>query len=253
MSTDPQIFNNTVWILAPHFKYPAISGGDVYIFGMAKGLSYRYARVELVGADAQHSIKSGQIASSVTVGSHLRNKWQAALRTLVFRSSYQKERFLTRKYLNFVKHLFVQRDDLLFVSFLASHDALQFIKKPLAKPFIVTHNFDPEYFDLMAHATRNPLSKLVFELSAKYSLRLLKNLEANVHLVHINEYDLSRYAGIAPNVHHCIFQAGVSYDEDRILSLAHLRKKSLDGANLPVLGFVGSLWASQNIAGLLHF
>lgn len=253
MSTDPQIFKTTVWILAPHFTYPAISGGDVYVLGMAKGLSSRFASVELVGADAQHSIHSGQVVSSVKVDSHLRNKWLASLRTLVFRSSYQKERFLTRKYLNFVKHLFIKEDDLLFVSFLASSDAIQCIKRPFAKSFIITHNFDPEYFDLMAHATSNPLAKLVFELSAKYSLELLKKMKTAVRLVHINENDLSKYASVAQQLQHFLFEAGVSYNEDRFVSLKQFRKQRLEEVHSPILGFVGSLWAAQNIAGLVYF
>ncbi|HSR39796.1 MAG TPA: glycosyltransferase [Phnomibacter sp.] len=253
MSDDAHIINATVWILAPHFRHPAISGGDVYILGVATGLSYKYARVELVGADAQHSIRLGRITAATTVGSQMRSKWLASVRTLLFRSSYQRERFVTKKYLAVVKRLVIHNGDLVFVSFIASHSVLQCMDVPSCERFILTHNFDPDYFDLMANSTRNPVARLVFRMSADYSLRQLKEMDGNVQLVHINEHDLSKYAGIANNVRHHLFEAGVLYDERRLNNFAQARKKDLAGMNAPVLGFVGSLWATQNVAGLMHF
>jgi hypothetical protein len=221
--------------------------------GVAVGLSYKYSRVELVGADAQHSLILGHIITSSVVGSQMRSKWLSSVRTLLFRSSYQRERFITPKYRAVVKRLSMQSNDLVFVSFIASHSVLRCINVPSYKPFIITHNFDPDYFHLMANSTRNPVARLVFRMSANYSLRQLKAMDEPMQLIHINEHDLAKYAGIANHVRHYLFEAGVLYDERRLNNIAQVRKRDLAGMNTPVLGFVGSLWASQNVAGLMHF
>lgn len=235
------------WIIAPHFILPIKSGGDIYINSIAIGLSYYLNSINIIGASTISAYSKGKKTIVSQYNNVQENRIIAILKTIIFGTSYQRERFITKKYIEQLKKLKIHDEDIVFISFLSCYSLSQYINKNLKSIYIITHNYDPEYFLNLKQNTNNIIAKLVFDTSIKYIDKTLK--KTNHNLVHINENDKKKYEKKYPNNYHFLFEMGIEKIDNNI-DISTIIEKWKTKTQKINLGFIGALWAIQNIAAI---
>ena len=201
--------NDRVIILAPHLEYPTRNGSDIYVDRLGRYLSKFRQPVFIVGARTVNTYAQGEMIEQQAFHNQPRAKTIAALRTILFRSHYLYEKFLTGKFREKAGEIFQAHPDaLLIYSFLFTFA----LNLPSNRQIVLTHNDEMLYYQSRIDHTRNPLAKLTGRLSQKWILRLLRNMDVDTILAHITGEDCKGYRQIIPGHRYCIIPGGVEID-----------------------------------------
>ena len=233
--------NQKIVLLAPHLKFPLHNGGDIYIDKLGCHLSLYRKPVFIVGTNMVVQYEKGTIVKSSNFFNDLRTKKWAALRTLIFKSHYLSERYLTNAYCQKARELVQENPEALVIYSLISTASLDLKKVPT---IIITQNDEIAWFEDQYLFSVNPLQKLTAQISKKWIIEFLNHHARKFLFVHITENDYESYQRWMPGHSGFVVPAGV--DIPKLSS-----NFSLDG-NLRLL-FVGSLGVKMNYDALIFF
>lgn len=232
---------NKVIINAPHLKYPLRNGADIYIDRLGCNLSFFRGRVIIIGANTIVQYEMGSMIKNNSFPNDLRTKECAALRTLMFRSHYLYEKYLTPAYCRKARELYEENPEALIIYSLISTAKLKLVKK---SAIIITHNDEIAWFQDQIRFSNNPLQKLTAHISEKWLMKFLKDIANDFIFIHITENDYERYRHLIPAHVGFVVPAGVDisllpdvFQPDGIIRLL----------------FVGSLGVKMNYDALEYF
>jgi len=195
----------------------------------------------LLGADTLTDYSNGLVFGQSHFTNKLRNKTWSAVRTLVLRSHYLVEKFLTSTYTKKAKELVLKNPQALVIYSLFASASLDLTNMPA---IIITHNDEIAIYKDHQRNTKNPLIKLTAAFSEKWLLHFLRNSK-NYFYIHIAEADREAYSNYLPKHNSIIVPAGV---ESRVFSDTFYPS---DGK--VHLLFCGSLSIKINLEALLNF
>lgn len=228
-------------VFAPHLDYPTRNGADIYVDRIACHLSKYQGRVLVLGKRTLTEYVRGSEESQVAFANKARPKLVAALRTILFRSHYLYEKFITPA--------FTRKSEELMKKFPASACFYSFIftsrlDRSNERSFILTHNDEVAYYRHQRDHSRHPARKLVSAISIKTAKKNIKAIPGRSILVHINEADQKGYEEFIPNERNLVLPAGV--DEYPFIA-----PPAWDGRFRLV--FCGSLSVRMNLDALQYF
>jgi glycosyltransferase involved in cell wall biosynthesis len=204
-----RIAKDPIIIFAPHLEYPTRNGSDIYIDRLGCYLSKYKHTVQIVGAQTVTIYLQGQIHDQQEYENQPRSKTAAALRTILFRSHYLYEKFLTGGFQGKANEVYnANPEATLIYSFLFTSA----LNLPSDRQVVLTHNDEMLYYQSRIEHTRNPLAKLTGKLSQKWIAKLLAVMRPDTVLAHITEEDLKGYLQIIPEHKYCIIPGGVEID-----------------------------------------
>jgi len=193
-------------ILAPHLKFPTRNGGDIYIERLGCHLSTYRTPVYILGADTLTRYEMGGMTSQRDFPNSLRTKSWAGIRTLMFRSHYFIEKFLTKEYRQKAKELALEYPDALFVYSLISSASLELTAKPA---IIITQNDEIAWLRTQSRSSNNLLQKVVSRISEDWLKSFLQNHVKRYFFAHITENDYQGYKHWLPGHNGFVVPAGV--------------------------------------------
>ncbi len=237
-------------ILAPHLVYPLRNGADLYVDGVAKGISY-YSNCLLVGASTLNWYEEGKIVKSETFKNAPRSKISSALISIVTGKSYQESKFITKTFKKFIAALPIDSDQNIAYSFNSTAVVASVLKPSKGEKVIITHNFDIAFFKNLQKNLRNPLSKLTIWRTIRHTANFLEKSQTAFKFAHINEADLNDYALLYPKMKHVLLKAGVDAPDLQTIYSSRIRH-FVDDEKIR-LCFTGYLGGQQNLDALLHF
>jgi len=232
--------SNKFIIIAPHLKYPLRNGADIYVEKIGRYLSSVRENVIILGANTITHYQNGEIINQQNFENDFRAKTLAAIRTLVFKSHYLLEKFLTNAYRQKAGEIVqVHPEAVIVYSFIYS-TSLRLTTKPA---IILTHNDEIDIYRNHRLNTKNPIQKYVAILSEKWLLDYFHQTNNNI-FANITEVDRNAYCQYIPKQQNIIVPAGIEYRS--------LSKTTLVDEKIHLL-FCGSLNVKMNKDALLFF
>jgi glycosyltransferase involved in cell wall biosynthesis len=229
-------------IIAPHLEFPSRNGADIYIERIGCYLSIYRAPVIILGENTLTRYEKGAIISQSDFSNRLRTKTWAAIRTLVLRSHYLLEKYLTSAYRKKAMELVQENPEAIIVYSSISSGSLALAKKTA---FIVTQNDEIAFYRKQQAFTKNPLQKMVATFSEKWLLSFLSNSRNDHIYIHITDADQKAYSNFIPKHRSIIVPAGVDC-RPSVIFVPSLHK------TIHLL-FCGSLSVKMNLDALLFF
>jgi glycosyltransferase involved in cell wall biosynthesis len=150
----------------------------------------------------------GVISSQSYFSNRLRTKTWAAIRTLMLKSHYLLEKFLTTAYRKRAKELVQENHEAIIVYSSISSGSLELAKE---SAFIVTQNDEIAFYRKQRATTKNPLQKLVASFSERWLVRFLSHSKNNRIYVHITDADQKAYSNYILQHKSIVVPAGVEY------------------------------------------
>jgi len=231
-------------ILAPHLEYPLRNGADIYVEKISRYLSIGCGQVSLLGTNTLTNYENGTQVAQEHYENSIRSKYWAAMRTLVFRTNYLAEKFLTPAFKTQAEVLMAQRpNDLLICSLTVTASFLK--KNGTSCPIIIlTENDEVAWFRNQRRHSHNPLQKLSALFSEQWSVRFLRQHAQEYIYIHITEADQVGYEQIMPG-HRCfVVPAGVNIENF---------SNNMPWDGIIRLLFVGSLSVKMSYDALFFF
>ena len=230
-------------IIAPHFEFPTMNGGDIYIEQIAQHLSAEIGRVTLLGCSEIVDYSQGSLVQRKKYDNKMRSKSAAALRTILLQDHYYAQKFLTPAFSKTAQDLIDSNPgSQLFFSYLVTTNILTNAKNS-PKPVVITQNDERVWFENQAKHSNNPLQKWVSHLSAKWVTRFFRQKSQGFVFAHITKEDMQGYQALGQH-RGFVLPAGVE-----VLPLPTMAK--WDGTIR--LLFCGSLGVKMNFDALQHF
>lgn len=197
-------------MLAPNLEYPAHNGSDVTLVELAPALSERTGRVTVVAARETVVYEHGREVSRVPHGGAMRSRRSAALRTLIRRSHYYREKFNTPGFAREARrHLSDPAYGSVFHSYLTTADLAQ-LPDP-ARPHVVwSHNDEFKWFEDLRDSAGSPLGRAVATQSLGWLGRFLGPHRHDLTLLHVTEADRDGWERHVPGHHSAVVPIGVA-------------------------------------------
>jgi len=104
------ILNSPILIIAPHLEYPTRNGADILIDRRWRQFSSYSSEVVIIGMNTVTKYSNSVLVSQENFFNRSRSKNIAALRTLIFRTHYLYEKFITKKYIEKVNEILSRAD-----------------------------------------------------------------------------------------------------------------------------------------------
>ncbi len=252
-------------VVAPHLLLPPRTGGNVLAFRQARALSRLGWRVDVLGASVRILMEEGEVVRTESIGARPRKRETAALRTLLLRTHFLQERFVTPGARRALRRILQGREDppkLVLASFLYSALFLQNTPDVGAlhgrgtSLLVETHNNELEWFANMAARQRTPLGQWAAANSEKWVRRTLPRLHPAFRLVFLTREDREAYRPWVPDPRALVAPVGVEVaggPGDGVPG------DGVPGDGVPGYGvpghllFVGHLGGDMNRAALEHF
>lgn len=231
-------------VLAPHLEYPALNGSDVTVVELARALSRRLPRVDVVAARDVVTYTDGEESVRRAYGNRMRSRAQAALRTVVRQSHYYLEKFVTPAFAAEARaHLLRPEYGLVYHSYLTT--ATRAALPDAARAHVVwSHNDEFQWFEDLRDATRNPLGKAAARASLAWLARFLAAHRDHLTLLHVTEADRAGWERHVPGHHGAVVPIGVALRGDAAPPLPPGRRVRLV--------FSGALGVRMNYDALAH-
>lgn len=235
-------------VLAPHLEYPTRTGANILVDRMARVMSQLLPYMDLVGRTTVRRYAQEQVLQEHTYANPQRGRTEAALRTLIRRSHYLQEKFLTESFCEQARlHLSNPAYGIVLFSYLYTAPLLdQDVSNRYDRVYLVeTHNDEFEWYRTLREATRNPLSRLVARISGRAAGAFMGRYAGRTVLLHVTEADQRGYDAVAPGHASVVCPLGVDLIKTPFPSLP-------PGSPIKLL-FVGSLGVTMNFDALSHF
>ncbi len=235
-------------VLAPHLLYPIRVGSDILIVRKWGAFSRFVPYVDIVGEREVVRYVDGEPVSSASFENDSRSKRHAALRTILRRSQYLRERFVTAAFAREAqRHLADSSYSTVVASFIYTVPLLEgdpFVGR--RRYLVETHNDDFEWYRTLGDASSNPLAKLTARLSERWTAGIVRSSQASdLLLLHVTKTDEAGYRKVAPDHQSLITPIGVTIPEGPPLAQP-------PNASIRLL-FVGSLGVMMNADALAFF
>lgn len=237
-------------ILAPHLTYPLRDGGNILIQRRWSEFSRHAPFVDILGCSTWRRYQGGKLAAERSFHNKFRSKPISALRTLLYKSHYLKEKFLTPEYIRQAITSLNNNDYRMVVYSLISTAELSLLPQGGSRPhrleLIETQNDEVAWYSNLKQASRNPIARRASEQSKQWIVDFLHSHGNRFTFLHVTEKDCDGYRTILPAQKAIVAPAGADlYPPPR------LENKSLEqGIHLL---FVGSLSVRMNYDALLYF
>lgn len=243
--TDASLTARPALLLAPHLEYPPHNGADIVVVEHAQALSTRLPRVDVVAAGETVTYEAGAATSRQPFGGGMRGRKAAVARTVLRRSHYLLEKFVTPSFRREVRQLLERPEyGLVWHSYLVTASVVGF-PDPGRAHLVFTHNDEFEWFETLRASTTNPLGKA----AASASLRWLYTYGAahtdDFGLLHITPEDHAGWDRRVPGYRAAVVPAGVALRGAPALDVP-------PGAPVRFL-FAGTLGVRMNLDALAHF
>lgn len=241
--------NESVVVIAPHLEYPTRNGADILIDRRWRQFSTYSSEVVIVAMNSITKYSNGVLVNQENFSNRSRSKNIAALRTLIFRTHYLYEKFITKKYIKKVNEILSKADyGFLVFSFIWSSKIGEILPNLEDKKIVIeTHNDEIQWFRNLKQSTKNPLSILVSDFSEKWVRSFFDDVSKDWIFLHLTEKDKLGYQALAPDHQALIAPVGIEIKDDD--SNRYLGK----GKDRVLLLFVGALSVKMNLDALIFF
>lgn len=232
-------------LLAPHLEYPPRNGADVTHVELAGGLSTLFPEVVLVAASEVATYSHGHLTDRYSYANRMRSKVTAAARTVVRRTHYFLEKFVTP---DFAQEALRYLENPAYGTVLHSYLTTATLASlpDLDRTHLVwTHNDEFRWFEDLRRETRSPVVKAVASSSIRWIQRYLGEHRADLTLLHVTEEDRAGWAKYFPKHRGHVVPIGV-------VLRPHPAPPLEPGSSIRLL-FVGSLSTRMNYDALVHF
>ncbi|HRK74340.1 MAG TPA: hypothetical protein PLL64_08705, partial [Rhodothermales bacterium] len=232
-------------VLAPHLLYPLRNGGDIGVVEHWGPLSRYIPYVIILGADTITRYEDGHIVHQSTFENTFRNSKIAGLRTLLKRSHYLIEKFLTPRYRQVANEYLA---DPIFQNIVCSHlwstTLFNFTGK---ERFVIiqSHNDDFQWFQHLANHAANLPARLAALASKNWTTQFMRKHALDYWFFHCTERDQAGYAAASPCHHSFVMPVGVDIQTEYADALPPTD-------NLHLI-FTGSLSVTMNFDALCTF
>lgn len=234
-------------IIAPHMEYPLRMGANFTIDRFCIYFSKYCPFVDLVSQDKVYRFIDGESRVLETFRNRERSKATAGIRTLLFRSNYLTEKFLTKRLTNFLKS-FLKPDvyQCVVYSYLEILPLRHIVseKAALESGFVLTHNDEFKWFENLEVSTNNFLIRAVSRQSYQWLLSL-KPVANEYVLLHVSPEDEQGFDLHYPGHRRIVFLVGTDTME--------LKESYPEIKREIVLTFLASLSVKMNYDALLWF
>jgi hypothetical protein len=240
--------NNPLIIIAPHLEYPTINGADISLDRLGKYFSEYVPYVDIIATSSIVRYQNSQQIETTLLKNNFRNKKWAAIRTILFKSNYLKEKFVTSSYNQaLVQYFKVHSGEPtnILCSYIFSAHLLDTKIKENNFCMIWTHNDDYRWFKDFFSKTNNILIKLVAHFSLQWTKKFLEKNKKYFLLLHVDDSDIKGYNQQHKALNNLRVNIGTDLPQVKILN-------SRSDSQI-VLSFIGSLSVQMNIDALKYF
>lgn len=234
-------------LLAPHLRYPIRNGADLTQDGLAVQLSRHVPYVDMV---AEHEIIrfiAGQIQSRTPYAGQMRSKPVAALKTILGRSHYLIERFLSPAFR--AEALGRLREPIygtVLFSYIETASLLAEAQPQDGRLHLVyTHNDQLAWFRELARQVSNPVGKWAARVSERWYAPFFERYGSDALFLYLTPADRDGHLAELPPHAHTVLPIGVDVPDKDLSALA-------PGGPVRLL-FVGALSVGMNADALDHF
>jgi len=178
-----------------------------------------------------------------------RSKKIAALRTIIFRTHYLHEKFLTNGYINKAIEIISGIEyRFLVCSFIWTTKITESVPKLNQEiVFIETHNDEIQWFRNLKNATLNPVSIFISSISERWVRAFFKRAPREWIFLHLTEKDKNGYQNLAPDHKPLLAPVGIEVKQGQEST------DLIKGKNQISLLFVGALGVKMNLDALVFF
>jgi glycosyltransferase involved in cell wall biosynthesis len=237
-----------VLVIAPHLSYPTRDGADIAIDRRWGELSRFVDRVDIVAAHSVIHYENGQIFRETAFENKTRSKVHAALRTLLFKSVYTKEKFLTKSFIEISRPFLTNTCyQAIIYSYLASVPLSAFVGQREVKQYVLTHNDDIAIYRNMRQSSKNVVQKLVALMSERWVRKFGKASKDGFCFIHVSEEDATGWHTAIGDHDYCLGRVGCNLPEIVDFDRTPLHNRAVR------LIFVGSLGVKMNMDAIKHF
>lgn len=236
-------------ILAPHLTYPLRNGGDLLIERKWSLFSRHVGRVDIIGMNVMRKYQDGQLVEEIFFCNQNRGKKSAGFRSVLKRSHYLLEKYMTPDYLAEARRaLLTVRYDVLVCSLITTAWPIMNMGIELpSKVLIETQNDEIKWYRNIRLQSRRLPEKMSALISEQWLIKNLYKFE-DCLFIHVSEDDDSGYRKILPKHKSIIIPVGT--DEELPLDFDSKNDISIDTF---ALIFAGSLSTQINYDALRHF
>jgi hypothetical protein len=185
-----------------------------------------------------------------TFQNKFRSKQVSALRTLLYKSHYLLEKFLTPEYIRQASTSLNNDDYRMIIYSLISTAELSRLKQGSPPPhrmeLIETQNDEVAWYSNLKRTSRNPLAKKASEQSKQWIVDFLHTHGSRFVFLHVTEKDYDGYRAILPAQKAIVAPAGADLFPPPVMSHKSLEQRIR-------LLFVGSLSVQMNYDALIFF
>lgn len=235
-------------VLAPHLVYPTRTGANILVHRRWSAFSRFVRYVDILGAHAMVRYVNGQQTMTTPFSNKHRMKVIAAIRTLIRRSHYLREKFVTHEFEQRAQRYLADPNySTVVASYLYSLPLLGL--DPFARErrhLVETHNDDLMWYRMLRESSSNPLTKLTAKLSERWSASIVRSYQStDILFLHLTETDARGYENVAPHHRSIITPIGVVIPEEPQVAQP-------PNADVRLI-FVGSLAVMMNADALAFF
>ena len=249
MNRAPDGMNNIlqpVLVVAPHMVLPVRNGSDISLERVARYLSRFAPHVDLIGSETIRRYRLAELESERHFGGGLRPKSGAALRTLLLRSHYYKERFNTPAIQQSVReHMAGGGYSTVLASYLTTLTVLPPARTGELR-LAWTHNDEFKWYEDIVRTARNPLTRMVARQSLKWLSGEVPQLAAQAVFLHVSKADAGGFERVVPKHRHLVVSVGTDIDP-----VSQWPDFQADGP--VILSFMATLGVKMAMDALDHF
>lgn len=234
-------------IIAPHMEYPLRMGANFTIDRFCIYFSRFCPFVDLVAVDKVYRFIDGKSQILETFRNKERSKTAASIRTLLFRSNYLTEKFVTQELSvfleSFLKPNVYQGVVYSYLEIAPLRDVVS-RKSGLDSGFILTHNDEFKWFENLEASAGSFLIRMIARRSYDW-LRSLKPVVQDYVLLHVSPEDQEGFDRHYPGHRRIVFLVGTDPIEPK--ETYSEKKQEI------VMTFLASLGIKMNYDALVWF
>lgn len=238
-------------VLAPHLKYPIDNGANILIDRRWAHFSKYIPYVDIIGEKTINQYMGGELVSRKRYTNAHRLKYRATAYTILNRSHYLLERFLTPQFIRVAAN-YLENPEYKTIVFSSIHAAiiikrlnLNYLSKEDRLLLVETLNDEIAWFDNMLRTSKNPVVQLTAAISKRWVKRFLAIHQNDFIFIHLTNQDLEGYLVHYPEHYYIVIPAGGDIPEFHAQRFTNEMKIKLL--------FVGALNVKMNHDALLYF
>jgi hypothetical protein len=237
--------DRSIVFLAPHLVLPARNGADVYVEGLARGVSKLRGEAIILGARQRITCVAGSILETQTFPNRIRSKIDAGIRTIARSSHYHLEKFNTKEYEARARaELAGGRYGSVVHSYLTTAKLGEGLAGTHLEA-VLTHNDEFKWFEDIERRSRNPMTRRVARISHRWLHTYLAERQHELELLHVTGEDMEGWGSRIPGHRGHVVPIGVD--------MPSTPAPALDPEQPARLLFVGALGIGMNYDALAHF